>query len=167
MEAQPLPVFGRNVSFILVREYPAAVGSGKFQLVAVVAYLFRTDYRLNLRHIKMPNSHQLVIDLLPFCLKLKMIGKQLPFAASTQTEMTAERFLPVRGGLYNPDDTPFGIILLFLCNQNVHDISRHGVFNENDSATRAAFTIIVTDMDVGNCLAFCGNRFDADSVQYY
>ena len=60
----------------------------------------------------MADSHKLVFNLLPFCLKLHIVRKRLPAAAAADAKMRAERFQAVLRRLYNPFYPAFHIVFL-------------------------------------------------------
>ena len=77
---------------ILVVKDPATLRESEFQLVTVICGLVRRHDRRDFRYVEMADAHKLVVNLLLLSLKLNLIWKRLPLAASTDAEMLAERF---------------------------------------------------------------------------
>ena len=99
----------------------------------------------------MTYAHQLVINLLLFCLQLHFVWQRLPLAASAYAEMLAERLQTVLRRLYHSEDEALHIVFLLLCDLYVHNVSWNGELHEEHSA-----------VDLRECLAFGSYRFDHD-----
>ena len=134
VEAETDSFFRRKRLGILAVEEPAFRGEGKFELVAVESGPVGGDDGGDGRYLEMAYAHQLVIDLLLFCLKLHFVGKRLPAASSAYSEMPAERFQPVFGRFHDPQDAAFHIVFLLLVYPYVDYVPGYGEFHEDHGA---------------------------------
>ena len=102
----------------------------------------------------MPDPYELVVNLLLFGLQLHLVGQWLPLATSADSEMAAERFQTVFRRGHHPCDESLHIILLFLRNLHIHNVSRHCELHEQNRAVNPC-----------NSLALSRNRLNPDILK--
>ena len=78
---------------------PAAGRKGVFQLVTIIEDIVAARDRTHGGGIDSAESFKVVLDLLVFVLKLRLVVHVLPLAATADTEMGAAQFLAKRRGL--------------------------------------------------------------------
>ena len=134
VEAEALAVHFVYAFRVFAVQQPAAVREGEFELVPVAFGFLGWQNSLYFRHLQVTYAYELVFDLLLFCRKLHFVGEGLPFAPSADSEVLAEGFQPVRGGLYHPEDEAFHIVFLFLADLDVNYVSGNCELYENHCA---------------------------------
>ena len=102
----------------------------------------------------MPDAGELVHDLLLLESGLHRIGQGLPGAASTFTEVPAERNQTVRGRGYEVDDIPLRIAAAHFVDLHIHDIAGDTPFHKKDLAVHMC-----------QAVAFRSGRFDCNLFQ--
>ena len=151
MESETIFFLLRKHFGVLVIKDPTTLREGEFQLVTIICSLVRTNDRRDFGHLKMADAHQLIVDLLLLCLELHFIWERLPFAASTDTEMSAERLQTMFRRLYHAEDETFHIIFLLLCDFDVNNVAWYGELYEQYSSVNSC-----------ESLAFGSDCFDHD-----
>ena len=104
----------------------------------------------------MTDPHQLIIDLLLFCLKLHLIGERLPFTAAAYSEMLAEWLQTMFGRLFDFCHEAFHKTGTFLRDAYIDYVSGNCKRYEYHNAVRA----------VGDCLSFGCDVFNGDVGKY-
>ena len=105
--------------------YPALVGTAEVQFVAVFLGLHAAHDRTKFGQLHLPDSRQLVEDLLLFHPKLFVVGNLLPLATATDTEVLAERLCASRTIFVEPDDFSLHERVFLAANLQIDDVARY------------------------------------------
>jgi hypothetical protein len=110
----------------------ALVGTAEVEFVAIILCLDATEDRLELWQFNLPDTMQLVINLLLFEFQLFRIGQILPLATTADTEMLAEGYRAYITVFYNPHHFTFGKGVFLTANLYIAYIARNAERNEHN-----------------------------------